>query len=47
MTNDIDKVKAYAKRLEEILEAAKMETTTRLIVNSLIGEAKQKFDMYD
>jgi len=47
MTNEIEKVKAYAKRLEEILEAATMEVNTRLIVNALIGEAKQKYDMYD
>ena len=47
MTNDIEKVKAYAKRLEEILEAATMEVNTRIIVNALIGQAKQKFDMYN
>jgi hypothetical protein len=47
MTNDIEKVKAYAERLEEILEAATMEVNTRIIVNALIGQAKQKFDMYN
>jgi hypothetical protein len=47
MTNDINKVKAYAQRLEEIIQAASMDATSRIIVNALIGEAKEKFDMYN
>jgi len=47
MTSDIEKVKAYAERLEEIIQAIPMETSTRLITNSLVGQAKEKFDMYN
>lgn len=47
MTNEIEKVKAYAARLEEIIQAVSMDTNTRLIVNMLVGEAKRKFDMYN
>ena len=47
MTNDIEKVKAYAARLEEIIQAVEVGTNTRLIINMLVGEAKQKYDMYD
>jgi hypothetical protein len=47
MTTDIEKVKAYAARLEEIIQAVNVDTTTRMIMNSLVGEAKQKFDMYN
>jgi len=47
MTNDIEKVKAYAARLEEIIEAVPMETGTRILANSLVGEAKSKYNMYN
>jgi len=47
MTNEIEKVKAYATRLEEILSAVTIDANQRLIVNALIGEAKQKYDMYN
>lgn len=47
MTNDINKVKAYAARLEEIIQAVEVDNHTRLIMNMLVGEAKQKFDMYN
>jgi len=47
MTNEIEKMKAYAARLEEIIQAVEVETSTRLILNMLVGEAKQKYDMYD
>jgi hypothetical protein len=38
---------AYARRLEEIIQAINLDTNARLIVNSLVGEAKAKYDMYD
>lgn len=38
---------AYARRLEEIIQAINLDTNTRLIVNSLVGEAKGKYNMYD
>jgi hypothetical protein len=47
MTNDIEKVKAYAARLEEIIQAVDVDTNTRLIINMLVGEAKQQFNMYN
>ena len=47
MTTDINKVKAYAKRLEDIIQAVDVDSTTRIIMNSLVGEAKEKYDMYD
>jgi hypothetical protein len=47
MTNDINKVKGYAHRLEEIIEAADIHPHQRILVNSLICEAKKKFDMYE
>lgn len=47
MTNDIEKVKAYAARLEQIIEATPLETNTRLLVNSLVGMAKEQYDMYN
>ena len=47
MTNEIEKVKAYAKRLEEIIQAVEVDTPTRMIMNSLVGSAKEKYDMYD
>lgn len=37
----------YAKRLEEIIQAVEVDTNTRLIINSLVGTAKQQFDMYN
>lgn len=47
MTNDIEKVKAYAARLEELIQAAPMDVNTRILVNALVGQAKEKFDMYN
>lgn len=38
---------AYARRLEEIIQAINLDTNARLIVNSLVGEAKAKYDMYN
>ncbi len=45
--NEIENLKAYAKRLEEIIEAIELEAPTRTLVNSLIGEAKEKYNMYN
>jgi hypothetical protein len=47
MTNDIEKVKAYAAELEDILQKVTMSAESRLIVNFLVGQAKEKFDMYN
>ena len=47
MTTDIEKIKAYAKELEGIIQDVHLETSTRILVNALVGRAKQKFDMYD
>ncbi len=47
MTNDIEKVKAYAKELEGIIEDISLGVNTRLLVNHLVSHAKEKFDMYD
>ncbi|MBQ1485266.1 MAG: hypothetical protein IIZ44_02290 [Muribaculaceae bacterium] len=47
MTNEIEKVNAYAKELEDIIQAAKMDVETRILSNYLVGQAKQKYDMYD
>jgi hypothetical protein len=43
----LDNAIAYARRLEEIIQAINLDTNTRLIVNSLVGEAKGKYNMYD
>jgi hypothetical protein len=43
----LDNAIAYARRLEEIIQAINLDTNTRLIVNSLVGEAKAKYDMYN
>ena len=47
MTNDIEKVKAYAKELEDIIEAVNIHPHQRIIINALIGSAKEKYDMYN
>ena len=47
MTNDIEKVKAYAKELEDILHAVELDVVKRTLVNYCIAQAKRKFDMYD
>lgn len=43
----LDNAIAYARRLEEIIQAINLDTNARLIVNSLVGEAKAKYDMYN
>jgi hypothetical protein len=43
----LDNAITYARRLEEIIQAINLDTNTRLIVNSLVGEAKGKYNMYD
>ena len=45
MTNDIEKTKAYAARLEEIIQAIPMEAGHRILVNHLVGDAKKEFEM--
>ena len=45
-TKRIEEVTGYAQRLEEIIEAANIDPAQRILVNALIGEAKQKFNMY-
>ena len=47
MTNDIEKVKAYAKELEDIIQKANMSVESRIVANYLVGQAKEKYDMYD
>lgn len=47
MTNDINKVKAYAAELERLLDVADINPTQRPIINSMIGSAKEKFNMYN
>ena len=47
MEEELKNAKAYAKRLEEIIEAVPMETGTRILANSLVGEAKSKYNMYN
>lgn len=47
MTNDIEKVKAYAAELERLIEAADIHPHQRIIINALIGSAKDKYDMYN
>lgn len=47
MTNDIEKVKAYAAELEEIIQSAKMDVETRILANYLVGRAKEQYDMYN
>ena len=39
--------KAYAKERERIIDAIEIDASTRLIVNSLVGSAKEKFNMYN
>lgn len=43
----LDNAIAYARRLEEIIQTVNLDSNTRLIVNSLVGEAKGKYNMYD
>lgn len=43
----LDNAIAYARRLEEIIQTINLDTNTSLIVNSLVGEAKGKYNMYD
>ena len=38
---------AYARRLEEIIEAAPLDVNTRILVNALVGNAKEKHQMYN
>ena len=47
MDEELKNLKAYAKRLEEIIEAVNIDVNTRLLVNMLVGEAKQKYNMYN
>ena len=47
MDEELKNAKAYAKRLEEIIQALSVDTNTRLILNMLVGEAKQKYNMYN
>jgi hypothetical protein len=47
MDEELKNAKAYAKRLEEIIQAVSVDTNTRLILNMLVGEAKQKYNMYN
>lgn len=43
MTNETEKVKAYAAELEGIIKDAKMGTETRMLVDYLVGKAKEKY----
>lgn len=47
MTNDIKQVKAYAAELERLLDVADINPTQRPIINSMIGIAKEKYNMYN
>ena len=47
MTTDINKVKAYAQELEDILHAVELDVVKRTLVNYLVAQAKRKFDMYE
>ena len=47
MDEELKNAVAYAKRLEEIIQAVSVDTNTRLILNMLVGEAKQKYNMYN
>jgi hypothetical protein len=46
MTTDIEKVKAYAEELERLIEAVDIHPHQRILINSLIGMAKEKYNMY-
>lgn len=47
MEEKLKNAMAYAKRLEEIIQAVDVDTNTRIIMNALVGSAKQKFNMYN
>lgn len=38
---------AYARELEGIIASAEMNDSTRMLVDYLIGKAKEKFNMYN
>ena len=38
---------AYARELEGIIASAEMNDSTRMLVDYLVGKAKEKFNMYN
>jgi len=44
---ELENVKAYAKELEDIIERVTIPTNQRILVNALVGRAKEKYHMYN
>jgi len=44
---ELENVKAYAKELEDIIERVTIPTSQRILVNALVGRAKEKYHMYN
>jgi hypothetical protein len=47
MEEELKNARAYAKELERLIEAADIHPHQRLIINALIGSAKEKYNMYN
>ena len=43
----LDEVIAYAKELERIIDAVDIHPHQRILVNGLVGNAKEKYNMYN
>jgi len=44
---ELKNAKAYAKELEDIIERVTIPTSQRILVNALVGRAKEKYHMYN
>lgn len=47
MDEELKNAVAYAHELERLIEAADIHPHQRIIINALIGSAKEKYNMYN
>lgn len=47
MSERLQEVTAYARHLEELIEAANLSVEGRVLMNALVGMAKEKYHMYN
>jgi hypothetical protein len=47
MEEQLKNAKAYAAELERIINAVTIDPNQRILVNALVGSAKEKYNMYN
>ena len=47
LKKQLQETKAYAKELERIIDATDIHPHQRIVVNALVGNAKEKFNQSD